>query len=223
MIEPRGHFQNGKPWCDLTPAAAVEAASSERHRGCSVCNHGERVRIEALRVAGVSLDKLASQFDLRRDAIHRHCKNHLTERARISYLAGPAAIADLANAAARENRSVLEYLTVVRSVLMQQFTASAAAGKAHIAANVAGHLVTVLQTLGKVTGEISALASTTITVNNNVQMLNSQPFLELQAGLLTICQKHPEARADVIALFHQLDAKHAAQPVKVIEARADAQ
>src|SRR3977135_3914934 len=65
-----------------------------------------------LRVAGVSLDKLASQFDLRRDAIHRHCKNHLTERARISYLAGPAAIADLANAAARENRSVLEYLTV---------------------------------------------------------------------------------------------------------------
>jgi hypothetical protein len=217
MTEPRGHFQNGTPWCDLTPSAAVEAASPERHIGCKVCHHAERVRIEALKVAGVSLDKLAAQFGIRRDAIHRHCKNHLTERARISYLAGPAAIADLANAAARENRSVLEYLTVIRSVLMQQFTESAAAGKAHTAANVAGHLVTVLQTLGKVTGEISALASTSITVTNNVQILNSQPFIELQTGLLSICQKHPEARADIIALFRQLDERHAAPAAKMIE------
>jgi hypothetical protein len=95
MAEPRGHFQNGTPWCDLTPAAAVEAASPERHLGCNVCHHDERVRIEALHVAGVSLDKLAAQFGIHRDAIHRHCKNHLTERARAGYLLGPARVADL--------------------------------------------------------------------------------------------------------------------------------
>jgi hypothetical protein len=36
----------------------------------------------------------------------------------------------------------------------------------------------VLQTLGKITGEISGLASATLTINNNsVHVLNSQPFV----------------------------------------------
>ena len=188
---------------------------------CQVCIHPERIRIEALHVGGVSLDGLQAEFGLQRDAIHRHCKNHVTKMAKINYLAGPVQIATLAQAAARENKSILEYLVVIRSILMQQLVKSAEGGKALTAGQISGYLTTVLQTIGKITGEISALASTTLTINNNVQILNSQPFVDLQAGLLEVCQRHPDARGDIVDLFRRLDAKHAAPAapdMKLIEA-----
>jgi hypothetical protein len=66
--------------------------------------------------------------------------------------------------------------------------------------------------MGKITGEISGLASASFTINNNnsVHILNSQPFIDLQAGLLEVCQRHPEARGEIVDLFRRLDAKHAA-------------
>ncbi len=98
-----------------------------------------------------------------RDAIHRHCKFHVTRIAKINYLAGPVQIATLAQAAARENKSILEYLSVIRSILMNQLVRNAEKGNARTAGQISGYLTTVLQTLGKITGEISALASTTLT------------------------------------------------------------
>jgi hypothetical protein len=93
-------------------------------------------------------------------------------------------------------------------------------GKALTAGQISGYLTTVLHTIGKITGEISGLASTTFTINNNnnVQILNSQPFVDLQAGLLEVCQRHPEARGEIVDLFRRLDAKHAAPDMKLIEA-----
>jgi hypothetical protein len=129
-------------------------------------------------------------------------------------------IATLAQAAARENKSILEYLSVIRSILMAQLVKQAEKGNARTAGQVSGYLITVLQTLGKITGEISELASATLTINNNsVHVLNSQPFVELQAGLLEVCQKHPDARGDIVDLFRRLDAKHSAPDnMKLIEA-----
>jgi hypothetical protein len=104
---------------------------------------------------------------------------------------------------------------------MNQLVRNAEKGNARTAGQISGYLTSVLQTLGKITGEISALASTTLTINNNVQILNSQPFVDLQAGLLEVCQRHPEARGDIVDLFRRLDAKHAASSepdLKLIEA-----
>jgi hypothetical protein len=214
-----GHFQNGSPYVETatTRAARINRGGPR----CQVCIHPERIRIEALHVGGVSLDGLQAEFGLQRDAIHRHCKNHVTKMAKINYLAGPVQIATLAQAAARENKSILEYLVVIRSILMQQLVKSAEGGKALTAGQISGYLTTVLQTIGKITGEISALASTTLTINNNVQILNSQPFVDLQAGLLEVCQRHPDARGDIVDLFRRRDAKHAAPAapdMKLIEA-----
>ena len=70
-------------------------------------------------------------------------------------------------------------------------------------------LLDTLKAIGKVTGEINSLASSTIiNVNNNTTILNSAPFADLQTGLLQVCAAHPEARADVVALFHRLDEKY---------------
>jgi hypothetical protein len=208
----------------VTPARTV---MQKVGRGrCRVCRHPERIRIEALHIGGVSLDALQAEFGIQRDAIHRHCKNHVSKIAKVNYLAGPVQIATLAQAAARENKSILEYLCVIRSILMNQLVKQAAKNNARTAGQTSGYLTTVLQTMGKITGEISGLASATFNINGNVNILNSQPFIDLQAGLLEVCQKHPDARGDIVDLFRRLDAKHAStdgplkHDMKLIEAEA---
>ncbi len=183
-------------------------------RRCAVCNHPERARIEALHAAGVSLDQLAAQFDAHRDSIWRHCKSHMSEQTKASYLLGPAAIAELSKQAAIEGRSVLDYLSIVRSVLTNALVNEAAAGKSYAVERVAGRLIDVLQAIGQQTGEVQRLAGSVFNIQqNNISMVNSPEFVELQAGLLKVCQAHPEARQDIIALFQRLDAQHAPQPV----------
>ncbi len=186
---------------------------------CVVCHHPERVRIEALRTAGMSLDKLSEQFGIHRDAIWRHCENHVSDETKASYLLGPAKIADLANAAADESRSVIDYLTITRSILMNALDKSAQAGKPYEVDRLSGRMIEVMREIGRITGEVRDFASTTINIQNNTQILNSAPFMELQAGLLQVCARHPNARADVIALFHELDARHSAPAPKLIEAK----
>jgi hypothetical protein len=211
-------FQNGDS--HETPCRTRQAKTGRGR--CQVCKHPERIRIEALHIGGVTLDALEAEFGLQRDAIHRHCKNHVSRIAKVNYLAGPVQIATLAQAAAREGKSILEYLSIIRSILMAQLVKQAEKGNSLTAGRVSGYLTTVLQTLGKITGEISGLASATLTINNNsVHVLNSQPFVELQAGLLEVCQKHPDARADIVDLFRRLDAKHSGQnypDMKLIDA-----
>jgi hypothetical protein len=38
--------------------------------------------------------------------------------------------------------------------------------------------------------------------------------------LLQVCAAHPEARADIVSLFRQLDERHAAPALKTIEGNA---
>ena len=45
---------------------------------CSICNHASRSQIEAAIVAGKSLRDIARQFQVSRDAVHRHKRNCLT-------------------------------------------------------------------------------------------------------------------------------------------------
>jgi len=206
--KPRGVFKNGSAWID-SPATR-DARIAKRHPACTICNHPDRHLIEATKVAGGGLDAVAERFSVHRDALWRHMKNHVSEETKIGYLAGPAKITELANLAADENKSLLEYLTILRSILFGMLDKSAQRDKPYEVDKLAGRTVEVLREIGKVTGEVSQFASTIVNVqNNNVQILNSEPFLELQTGLLEVCVKHPDARADIIKLFRDLDARHA--------------
>jgi hypothetical protein len=189
----------------------------KRHGLCKVCGHAERVRIEALHTAGVGIDKLGEQFSIHRDAVWRHMTRHVTDETKASYLLGKAKIADLANAAADESRAILDYLSIIRSILMNQLDRESQANRPYGVERVAGRLIEVLREMGSLTGEVSRIAGTVINIqNNHTQILNSAPFLELQAGLLSLCQAHPEARADIVALFHSLDARHSgAEPLRI--------
>ena len=203
-----GHFLNGSPYTERDAEAERDGMShtgfakarapsplAKRVRKCVVCHHPERVRIEALRANDVSLDVLSAQFAIHRDAIWRHCTNHVTEEAKIKYLMGKGQIASLATQAAEEGRSVLDYLTITRSILMNQMSREAELNKPYAVERCAGRLIDVLKEIGSITGEVQKLAGVTFNIQSNVQILNSAPFLEMQQGLLELCAKHPEARA----------------------------
>ncbi len=219
--KPRGFFKSGEPFAEPAAEKRERASGGFKPRPrCQVCAHPERVRIEALQTAGVSLDRLAELFGIHRDAIWRHCENHVSDETKATYLLGPAKIGELANLAAEENRSVLDYLTVTRSIVMSRLVKSAEDGKVWEIDRLSTRMCEIMAAIGRITGEITQFASTTINIQNNTQILNSAPFMELQTGLLQVCARHPEARADIIGLFRDLDAKHASAGPKLIEAEA---
>jgi hypothetical protein len=188
---------------------------------CAVCRHADRPRIEALRCAGVSFDRLSEQFDLHRDAIWRHLERHVSDESKINYLIGAGKMARLAEIAAEENQSVVDYFSILRSALLFQLDRLAAKNDHVGVATISAQLTSVLDKIARITGQISTIASSTIiNVTHNTAILNSPPFADLQAGLLQVCAAHPEARADIVTLFKRLDDKYAAPPVKMIDAAA---
>jgi hypothetical protein len=177
-----------------------------RPASCEACRHTERARIEFLRMSGVSLRTLQKQFGVSKDVILRHVRNHMSPQRKAELVAGPAAVEGLAEAAADESKSLLDYLSITRSVLFNQFLACAEAGDRNGVAAVAGRLLDTLREVGRLTGELRSIAGINVT-NNTVNFIGSPEFSQLSAGLLGIARAHPAARADIITLLRGLDAK----------------
>jgi len=173
---------------------------------CQICRHPERERIEALRASGASLESLARKFKVHKDAVWRHWRDHVSADLKTSYLAGPATIAELRERAAKEGGSILDHLSILRSILMGAITASAEAQSAFTLAALSGRLVEVLREIGRITGEIERL-NPSVNVTTNIAIMSDPRMIELQSGLLQIARSHPATRADLVALLRGLDAK----------------
>jgi hypothetical protein len=79
----------------------------------------------------------------------------------------PARLANLAEKAAAENVSILDYLSILRSRLMRQLEASAAAGDNPGVCRASQVMLQVLQQLGQISGEIDRVAG--IVINNVIR------------------------------------------------------
>ena len=187
-------------------------AARLKPRTCQVCRHPERERIEALRASGASLESLARKFKVHRDAVWRHWREHVSADLKTAYLAGPSTIAELKERAALEGGSILDHLSILRSILMGAITASAEAQSAFTLATLSGRLVAVLKAIGQLTGEIERL-NPSISITNNLAILSDPRMIELQSGLLSIARKHPAARGDLVALLRGLDAAAPSRPL----------
>jgi hypothetical protein len=177
---------------------------------CTICSHENKWRIELLRAGGASLDALASKFNVSRDSIHRHWNRHVSEEAKATFLAGPVQLERLAERAAEEGESTLDYLRIVRGSLLSQLATMAAAGDSKAVAYVCGQLTRTLEAMARISGEMGDLArSTTFNVTNNVIMAEHPAFMKLQATLLRALAPFPEARTAVIEALRGLDAENA--------------
>jgi hypothetical protein len=199
--------------------AARRAYSSSK---CVVCRHSDRWRIELLKAGGAGLDALAKKFDVSRDSIDRHWHRHVSAESKATYLCGPAELATLAERAAIEGDSVLDYLKLCRTVLTGQLAAMTEAADARGAAYVAGQLTRTLEAIARVTGEIGELARSTINISGNVSILTDSPaFARVQATMLRALAPFPDARGAVVLALRSLDEENAQAPAaaKVIEHR----
>jgi hypothetical protein len=178
---------------------------------CTICTHPERTRIEMLRVSGVPLRAVSVEFDISKDALHRHFHRHVSPKRRAELVAGPAAVEQLANAAAAESKSLLDYLGIARSVLFSQFLNAAEAGDRNGLVSVADRLLESLREIGRLTGELRQVSGISI-VNNSLTLIGSPEFTALSEGLLVIARAHPEARADIVALLRRVDEAPLAMP-----------
>jgi hypothetical protein len=176
-----------------------------RSSSCKVCSHPDRARLELLRVSGVSFEALATEFKTSKDSIFRHFRAHVSERRKAELLAGPAKIHDLANAAAKESKSLLEYLQITRGVLFNSFLAAAECGDRGGVVNTSTQLLAALRELGKLTGELRNLSAISVTTNNILNIVATPEFERLSTGLLDLARRHPDAKADVIALLRSLE------------------
>jgi hypothetical protein len=192
-----------------TKRTPQKRTSLRRGPVCSICKHPDRTRIEATRVAGASLDAIASKFSCSRDSLHRHMANHVTADQRSQYLAD-APLAELAQLAASEGISVLQYLSLVRSVLMQEFQLASQAHAHHATSALAGRLNETLKLIGSISGEMSELARS-VTINGNVNILNHPQVAAFQAVILEALEpaEFERARQAVVMRLRSFDAERA--------------
>ena len=181
---------------------------------CQCCRHPDRWRLELLRAGGAGLDALAEKFDVSRDSIHRHWRDHVSDQAKAGYLCGPSELATLAEKAAIEGDSVLDYLRLCRTVLVGQLATMSEAGDGRGAAFVANSLTRTLEAIARVTGEIGELARSTVNIHGNVSMMlaDSPAFAKVQATMLKALAPHPAARADVVRALRSLDTEGSPTP-----------
>src|SRR4029077_1990278 len=160
--------------------------------------HPERWRIELLRAGGAGIDALATKFDVSRDMFGYHWTTHFLPERKANYFCGPAELATLAERAAIEGDSVLDYLRLCRTVLVGQLATMSEAGDARGAAFVANSLTKTLEAIARVTGEIGELARSTINITGNVSILTDSPaFAKVQATMLRALAPSPDARGAV--------------------------
>lgn len=191
---------------------------SIRPSQCQTCQHPERAQIEALRLGGASFRALSARFGIGKDALFQHMRHHVTNSRKCELIAGPAKVEELANQAAGESRSLLEQLSIVRSVLLNRFLNAAEAGDNTATAGLSGRLLESLRELGKLTGELRQISG--VTVNNNTLNITASPqYARLQEGLVQIYRAHPQARDDIVALLRGLDAPPA-KPALALERAA---
>jgi hypothetical protein len=188
-----------------------------------VCRHPDRQRIEALQAAGLSLDKLSAKFGLHRDALHRHWHRHVDPEAKTSLLIGPGKLQALAEVCAEEGGSSLDHLKILRGVLFGALERRAGMRDDGALPSLSNQILKTLRAISTLTGEISSIANTITINNNNLTVISSEPFRDMQDGLLRLCAKHPDARADIVALLRGLDDKYAsagpaARPGRMIDA-----
>jgi hypothetical protein len=152
---------------------------------------------------------VGAEFNVSRDALQRHMARHVTPARRAELIAGPVQIAKLAQRAVEEDRSLLDYLSILRSELLRLFLSAKQRGLTYDAASIAQRLLNTLEAIGRLTGQLRAAGISITNVvgsNNQTLVLNSPEVAKLQGTIIRALADEPSARAKVIAALRDMEA-----------------
>jgi hypothetical protein len=195
------HEYSASSYRDTPQQDFVMAKKGEPNGKCCICSHEQRYQIELALVSGVSCRAIGLKFKVSRDGAWRHLRNHVTDARRSELVAGPLTTVQLAERAADEHLSLLDYLAIVRNALMARFLAASECDDRQGSAMVAGRLLECLRTIARLTGELTAATSN---VTTNIAIMSSPLMADLQGMLIRELQPFPDARLRVIAGLEEL-------------------
>lgn len=169
---------------------------------CKACAHPDRTQIEMLCAAGQSFALVGRRFGLTKDVCNRHYTHHVSADRKAVMIAGTGKLEELRQRAQDESASLLDNLRYVRAGLFKMYDAAVELGDGYTASVLSGRLMDSFTSIGKLTGEIARLGGS-VTINNN--FFSDPRFIQLQSALVRALARHPEARADVLSVFRELD------------------
>ena len=116
-----------------------------------ISRHPDRLSIELGILAGRSLDSVANQYAVKRDAVWKHMKA-LDPGYRATLIAD-VPLEQMAERAAKEGLSVLDQLAVLRQTLMHPAIDAKAAGDHHAQAALSNAAVRAIHETNRLSGE----------------------------------------------------------------------
>lgn len=175
---------------------------------CIPCKHADLVRIEMQLAAGASMNAIGRKYGISRHALGRHWENHVTDARRAALTFGPVNAIALASQVSEEAESVIDHYRAVRAGLYKLYDAAVEAGDRNGGSLVAGRLLTCLDAMGRLTGQ---LASSPLIQNTQVNNFYLAPeFAAFMADLIRVLSPFADARAAVLRVFERLET--ASQP-----------
>jgi hypothetical protein len=174
---------------------------------CSICQHGSRPAIDLAIASGASKRAIAQRFKISPDAVWRHGQAHLSPEIRGALVTRLLQReGDTRRILLEEGAGVAEGLKALRGPLFGLFLAAADCGDGKAAAALSGRLHENLALVAKLTGELVPHAGVSIT-----NILLSPDFLRMRGELMRVLARHPEARAEVAAVFRRAGLQAAAE------------
>lgn len=192
-------------------APALQTRNGGHRRGprpghCLTCGDPNRAQVELLLANGASYQAVAKKFpDLGYHAIRRHWQNHVSAATRTMLTAGPVKLAALSSRLADEGLSALDHLRIARASLYAMLDAAVSAGDRSGTALIAGRIHENVLACARISGEW--MQSPLIVNQQNVLVLPQ--VTALQAALIRVLAKYPDARVAVIGEFKRLEAAQA--------------
>lgn len=186
---------------------------------CTICCHEQRHRIELALVSGASREAIGRKFDVSPDAAGRHNRNHITDERRAQLVAGPLRLHELAEKAQEADLALVDYLSMLRSSLFEQYLQAAEVGDRNGFTTIAGRLTDVLRLEGQVSGEI---AKATSCVTNNTVVFSSPIMADIEQVLVERLKPHPEALRSVFEGIEALRSQRLGTPARLVLEHAPA-
>jgi hypothetical protein len=170
-------------------------------RPCTVCAHDKRHQIDIGLVHRVPARVLAQRFDLGKDAILRHARNHLSPVQRAALLSAqkPSQI-DLEALRATESEGLLAQLVGQRARLQQSSELALELGDVRASISAESAITANLTLVGKLLGQLVNVHDV-----RHTSILLTPDYLKLRAVLTTALRAHPEAARAVAAALYGLE------------------
>jgi hypothetical protein len=167
-----------------------------------VCEHKARHQIEIGLVHQVPARVLGRRFELSKDAILRHSRNHLTPQVRAAILAAQAPTAiDLDALRTSESEGLLGSRVVQRARLQQQGDLALELGDVRACVSVEGAITANLALTGKLLGQLVTRHDI-----RHSSILLTPDYLKLRQVLVQALKPYPDAARAVGAALHTIEA-----------------